>query len=174
MLSKTDIEQYFIAEKNAGLFFLLAGIAAVCIALAFFIFFKTNLHKGMAWPLLILGIIQAIVGYTIYSRSDQQRIDNVYAFDMNPGKLKSQELPRMQKAVKSISLFLWIELITLIVGISLLAVNRQFFSHNSAAPYNALWLGVGIVLIVEALLLSGPILWPTKEEKSIQISLSSI
>src|SRR6185312_12228264 len=112
MLTKTDIEQYFMAEKSAGLFFLIAGIAAISVSVAFFIFFKTNIYKGMAWPLVLLGLIQIIVGYKIYTDSDHQRIDNVYAYDMNPAKLKSVELPRMEKAVKSITVFLWIELIT--------------------------------------------------------------
>lgn len=171
MLTKADIEQYFMAEKSAGLFFLIAGIVAVCISVAFFILSKTTLYKGMAWPLFILGLIQVAVGYTIYSRSDQQRIDNVYAYDLNPGKLKSTELPRMQKAVKSISVFLWIELITFIIGVILLIVNRQFFSHTSSLPYNSFWLGVGIILIIEALLLAGADLMAYKRGKEYTYKL---
>ena len=171
MLTKTDIEQYFLAEKSAGLFFLIAGIAAVCISVAFFIVAKTTLYKGMAWPLIILGLIQAVVGYTIYSKSDQQRVDNVYAYDLNPGKLKSNELPRMQKAVRGIAIFLWIELITFITGIVLLVVNRQFFSHSSSLPYNSFWLGVGIILIIEALVLAGADLMAYKRGKEYTYKL---
>ena len=90
MLTKADIEQYFIAEKNAAMLFLILGAAAVLIAVGFFIFLKSPVYKGAAWPLIILGALQMGVGYTIYARSDNQRIDIVYAYDMNPGKLKTE------------------------------------------------------------------------------------
>lgn len=38
MLTKADIEQYFIAEKNAGILFVIMGIAAILIAVVLFIF----------------------------------------------------------------------------------------------------------------------------------------
>ena len=153
MFSKTDIEQYFIAEKNAGLFFLIAGIVAIVIAIALFIFLKSNLYKGLAWAFIVLGLIQAIVGYTIFNRSDKQRTYNVYAFDMNPGKLKTVELPRMQKVVKSITFFLWLELLTLIIGIILIWMYRRFLTGSdfSAAP---LWLGVGLALVIQSILMA--------------------
>lgn len=153
MFSKTDIEHYFIAEKNAGLFFLVAGIIAIAIAISLFVFLKSNIYKGIAWTLIILGLIQAIVGYTIYNRSDKQRTDNVYAFDMNPGKLKTVELPRMQKVAKSITFFLSLELLTFIIGIILIWMHRQFLTGSglSAAP---VWLGVGLALVFQSILMA--------------------
>ncbi|MBS1750738.1 MAG: hypothetical protein JST63_12600 [Bacteroidetes bacterium] len=153
MFSKTDIEQYFIAEKNAGLFFLIAGIVAIVIAIALFVFLRSNMYKGLAWTFIVLGLLQAIVGYTIYSRSDKQRTDYVYAFDMNPGKLKTEELPRMQKMVKSITFFLWLELLTFIIGIILILIYRRFLTGSdfSAAP---VWLGVGLALVIQSILMA--------------------
>lgn len=153
MFDKSEIEQYFIAEKNAGLFFLIAGIVAIVVAIAIFIFLKSNLYKGLAWTLIVLGLLQAIVGYTIYSRSDKQRTDTVYAFDMNPVKLKTVELPRTQKVVKSITVFLWLELLTFIIGIILIWAQRRFLTGSSlsAAP---VWLGVGFVLVFQSILMA--------------------
>ncbi|HRP55104.1 hypothetical protein [Agriterribacter sp.] len=154
MLTKADIEQYFIAEKSAGLLFLILGIAAVLIAVVFFTFLKSPIYKGAAWPLIILGALQAGIGYTIYARSDKQRIDTVYAYDMNPGKLKSEEFPRMEKAIKSITIFLALEFVLLVVGIVLIWANRLFFV-NVQPKGSAFWVGIGLVFIIQSLLLSG-------------------
>lgn len=154
MLTKADIEQYFIAEKNAGMLFLILGIAAVLIAVIFFIFLKSPIYKGAAWPLIILGALQLGIGYTIYARSDKQRIDTVYAYDMNPGKLKTEEFPRMEKAIKGITIFLALEFILLAAGILLIWANRLFFV-NMQPGGSAFWVGVGVVCIIQSLLLSG-------------------
>jgi hypothetical protein len=74
-----------------------------------FLFFKAAGIQGAAWPLFILGVLQTGTGYTLYARSDRQRIDTVYAYDMNPAKLKAEEFLRMQKAIKGITIFLAME-----------------------------------------------------------------
>ena len=153
MLTKTDIEQYFIAEKSAGLFFLIIGIVGIVAAIALLVFVKGNVCKGLAWPLIILGSLQAIVGYTVYSKSDKQRIDNIYAFDMNPGKLKAAELPRMQHAVKGITFFLTLEILAFITGIVLLCVNRRFLS-GALFSSGTVWSGVGLALVLLSVLMA--------------------
>lgn len=154
MLTKADIEQYFIAEKNAGMLFVVMGIAAVLIAVVFFIFLKPHVYKGAAWPLIILGVLQTGTGYTIYARSDRQRMDTVYAYDMNPSKLKAEEFPRMQKAIKSLMIFLALEFVLLAAGILLIWANRLFFV-NIPRESAAFWAGMGVVFIIQSLLLSG-------------------
>src|SRR5271170_5936413 len=100
MFTKADIEKYFLAEKQESLAFLVVRIIAILLAAGFFFLWKTNFAKGAAVPLLIIGLIQVVVGYTVYARSDNQRIDNVYACDMNPNKLKKDELPRIKRVNK--------------------------------------------------------------------------
>ncbi|HRQ49482.1 MAG TPA: hypothetical protein PLR74_03045, partial [Agriterribacter sp.] len=129
MLTRADIEQYFIAEKNAGMLLLIAGMAAIVIALIFFIFLKAPLYKGAAWPLIVLGAIQMATGYGIYAKSDQRRIDMVYAYNMDPGRLKTEELPRIEKAVRHITAFLALECILLAAGVVLLWAIRHFFMN---------------------------------------------
>ncbi len=154
MLTKADIEQYFIAEKNAALLFLILGAAAVLIAVVFFIFLKFPIYKGAAWSLIILGTLQMGMGYTIYARSDKQRIDTVYAYDMNPGKLKAEEFPRIKKAIKGITVFLALEFVLLAAGILLIWANRLFFV-NMQPGGSAFWVGIGVVFIIQSLVLSG-------------------
>jgi hypothetical protein len=59
MLTKADIEKYFLAEKQAGLFFLVIGIIAILLAFAFFFYWKTSLFKGMADSIVNIWIIRS-------------------------------------------------------------------------------------------------------------------
>ncbi len=148
MFTKADIEKYFIAEKQESLLFVIVGIIAVVIAIAFFFFLKTNFYRGAAIPLLLIGIIQIAVGYTVYKRSDGDRIRNVYAYDMNPGQLKNEELPRMQTVNKNFVIFRWIEIVLILLGAGLM-----FYFRNN--PVNNFWYGLGITLTMQATLMLG-------------------
>src|SRR5690606_27439083 len=138
----------------AGMLFLILGAAAVLIAIVFFVFLRSPIYKGAGWPLIILGAIQMGVGYAVYSRSDKQRIDTVYGYDMNPGKLKAEEFPRMEKAIKGIMVFLAVEFVLLAAGILLIWANRLFFINEQKGG-SAFWVGMGIVFIIQSLALSG-------------------
>lgn len=146
MISRTDIEKYFLAEKQAGLIFLILGIVAVIVALIAIFTIKTNVWKGAAIPLIILGIIQAAVGYAVYNKSDEQRVSNVYAVDMNPDKLIKDEIPRMQKVTKNFTIYKWAEVALIVAGIILFVAYRT-------RPEKALLYGLGLALIIQGIIL---------------------
>ena len=126
MFTKADIEKYFLAEKNESLIFLIIGVTAILFAIGFFFFWKTNFAKGAAVPLLIIGLVQAAAGYVVYARSDNQRIDNVYAYDMNPAKLKNEELPRMKTVNRNFLIYRWVEILFVVTGLVLIFLyNKQ-------------------------------------------------
>lgn len=125
MFTKADIEQYFVAEKQGSLFFLAVGIAAIVAALVCFFAWKTSFGKGMMIPLLTVGVIAAIIGTTVYKRSDADRQRNVYAYDLNPDELKQKEYPRMQKVIKSFRIIIAAEIVLLCVGAFLFLYFRQ-------------------------------------------------
>ena len=79
------IYKYFIAEKQESLLFLIVGIVAVLLAVVFWFFIKSNpsFFKGAAIPLLAIGLIQVIVGYSVYSRTDKQKADIAYNIGMD-------------------------------------------------------------------------------------------
>ena len=145
MFSKTDIEKYFSGEKHESWIFMTIGLIAIILAILFLLVLKTSLYKGMAIPLILIGIILVTVGYTVYKRSDRQRIDNVYSFDMNSSKLKEQELPRMEKVMKSFVIIKWIEIILLVTGIALYIYFIRDFRHD-------FWRGFGFALALMALI----------------------
>jgi hypothetical protein len=143
MLTKADIEKYFIAEKQESLVFLVIGIVAIVLALIFYFAVKTHFYRGAAIPFLILGLMQAVAGYTVYMKSDDQRVSQVYAYDMNPDQLKTIELTRMRKVKTNFLIYRWIEIGAFITGIALMI----FFRNQ---PLKTFWLGFGITLTIMA------------------------
>lgn len=166
MLTKTGIEKYFIAEKQESLVFLVIGIIAVVLALLGWLLWKTPVWKGAAIPLLVMGCIQLAAGYAVYSRSDAQRIDNVYAFDMNPQQLKEKELPRMQNVNQRFAWYRWIEIVLALAGIALIVYSRQ-------QPGRQFWYGLGLTLALEVLLLLGGNYFAAKRAQTYTQDLSA-
>lgn len=149
MLNKSGIEQYFLAEKNAGLLLVIFGVAWIILALVFLFFLKTGFYKGSAYVLMVAGLLQAGVGYSIYRKSDKQRVDNVYAFDMNPNKLMTNELPRMEKAISGIKWFIAFEILLFVAGIIFFLKSKT----QHSAVIHSVWAGIGAVLVIQALFL---------------------
>lgn len=148
MFTKADIEKYFMAEKQAGLIVLIIGSIAVVLALVFFFALRTNLCKGAAIPLLLLGIMQCAIGFSVYRKSDGDRIRNVYAYDMNPDQLKNEELPRMQKVEKHFVMYKAMEIGFAIIGIMLILLYK-------GQPEKSFWVGLGLALLIQGVLLFG-------------------
>lgn len=145
MFNKTDIEKYFNAEKSESLVFLLVGIAGIITAVGFFIFLKDNFYKGAAVPLLLIGLLLGVIGFTVYKRSDADRIRNVYAYGLNPSELKQNEIPRMQTVMKNFVIYRWVEIILGIAGVTL----YFYFKNNIELQF---WKGFGLSLTIMALI----------------------
>jgi hypothetical protein len=148
MFSKSDIEKYFAAEKQGSLIFLVVGAIAIGIALYFFFYNKTQVYKGAAIPMILIGIIFILVGISVYSKNDDDRIRNVYALDMKPADFKDIELPKMQKLQNDLAIYRWIE-------IGLFASGFLIFLFLRKKPDLSFWSGLGLSLAIMALLAHG-------------------
>lgn len=144
MFNKVAIEKYFADEKSASLFLMILAAVILLAGLMFFFFLKTNFYKGAALPLLLAGLLSGIVGFSVYKRSDADRLKNVYAYDMNPGQLKEKEIPRMEKAMKNFTLVRSAEIILVLLGVGLFV----YFKNNDQQLF---WRGVGAGLALMAL-----------------------
>lgn len=142
MLTRTDIEKYFIAEKQAALFFLIFGVVVIVVVLALFFLVKSPLAKGASFTLLFFALIQVLVGFTIYTRSDKDRVNIVYALDMNPQVLKDKELPRIVKVNKQFTIYKTVAVVFIVAALLLIL----FFNNK-----NLLIVGMGIGLLVQSL-----------------------
>jgi len=143
MLTKTDIEKYFNAEKNESMLFIILGAAAIILALVFIFYLKNNWCKGAAIPLLVVGLMHLVVGTIVFNRSDKDRVRIVYAYDMNPRDLQIKEIPRMDKVNKNFVVYRYIEIVLLLAGLGL------FFYFNPQ-PDKKFWVGIGLALAIEA------------------------
>lgn len=146
MITKADIEKYFIAEKQEALVFICVGVAAIVVAMLGLLLWKTQFWKGAAIPLILIALLQLIVGYTIYNRSDADRVRVVYALDMNPNDLKTKELPRMIKVNKSFVMYRYVQIALLTIG-TLIAL-----AYKSNIEKKFLF-GIGVALVIQALIM---------------------
>lgn len=146
MLTKSGIEQYFIAQKQAGLIFLLTGIVVITVAAVTVLIYKTPFWKGAAIPLIVIGCMQLAAGYKVFKESDDLRISNVYAFDMNPQQLRDKELPRMKGIQQKFEWYKWVQWLLLAAGVILAVVCR----NNLESRF---WLGLGLALCIQAIIL---------------------
>lgn len=145
------IYKYFIAEKQESLLFLIMGIAAIMLAIVFFLFIKSNpsFYKGAAIPLLVIGVIQCVVGFSVYSRSDKQMKEVAYNIGMEPASyIKQQELPRMKAVMKNFVIYRWMEIAFIIAGLILFFLFRL-------NPERSFWYGFGIALALQGTLMLG-------------------
>ena len=145
MFTRADIEKYFNAEKEESRVFLTIGITAVVLALVYLLLLKTNFYKGASIPLLLLGLLLILVGYTVMRRSDKDRIRNVYAYDMNPAELKEKELPRMKIVMRNFVIYRWLEIFLFGAGAGLYIYFIRDFEND-------FWRGFGLALAVMALI----------------------
>ena len=153
MLTKNDIEKYFIAEKQESILFFSIGIIAIISAIFFIFYFKNNFFRGIAIPLIVIGILQCIVGFTVYLKSDSDRVKMVYAYDMNPSEFKKSELPRMETVNKNFVIYRWSEIFLLLIGIIIYLKLRNNNTIESSWSGNGFILGIGIALAIQAALM---------------------
>lgn len=148
MFTKSDIEGYFTFEKQMGLAFLV--IAAIVLASALFFVFsqKTPFYRGASLPVFLIAGFLLYSGYGLYSKSDERRISDVYAYDMDPGKLSGKEVPRLQSMHKAISRLHLAGFLLLVVS----AVAAFLFSKRAGLAF---WYGFSMTMAVASLLACG-------------------
>lgn len=152
MLNKTDIEKYFIAEKQLGTVLIIVGaIALVSFLYALFVC-KTQYCKGFSIPLCIVGFALIFMGFVKYNKSDNMRIGVIYALDMNPELIKNKEIPRIISVNKTNTIIKYSELILLILGIA-------FYFYFKPGTDKQFLTGFAIALIIQAIIVLSFILF---------------
>lgn len=141
------VHKYFIAEKQESLLFIIIGAVAFLLSVMLFFFIKSNpsFFKGAAIPLMVIGLILGVVGYTVYFRSNKQRLDVAYNIGIEPGIfINSQELPRMRTVMKNFIIYRYTEIALAVAGIILFF----YFRTNTDRQF---WAGLGMTLTIMAL-----------------------
>lgn len=139
------IEKYFTEETIESIFFIISGVVSIFLALFFWLIIKYSFHKGMAYPLIAIGIIQLTVGVSVLSKSSSQlQIVEVMAKE-TPANIKKEEIPRLEQVLKDFKIYKIIEVVCMIVGLSL-----YVYFFKSKFPF---WKGIGLGLIVQSFIM---------------------
>ena len=135
-----QISKYFNAEKYESILFVLVGLTAIIFAAYFLVKIKQPFYNGMAYSLIIIALIQLTVGSTVYLRSpkDILRVNQILRTDK--AKIHTEEIPRMTTVMKNFTIYKWIEIALIIVGV------MMFFYFEPMT----VWKGVGLGLFIQA------------------------
>ena len=95
---------------------MLAGAGAVCTSACLFVSRQPRFYKGLALPLIAVGLIQCAVGATIFLRSPQDDIEVNAALQSERTQIAAVEVPRMKAVLRNFMLYRWIELTLSIIG----------------------------------------------------------
>lgn len=134
------IGKYFQAERSESLLFIVIGILSILAALVFWLDIRKPFYNGMAWPLLLVALIQLIVGLTVFLRSpqDMERVNRMAKRE--PYRIDREEIPRMEQVMKNFMLYRWVEIALSLAGLALILSFRE----------PGYWKGVGAGLFLQA------------------------
>jgi len=149
-----QIQSYFKAEKAESLLFMVVGAIAIAAALVFWLVIKKNFFTGLAIPFVLIGMIQVVVGSTVYFRTDKQVVELSQLYAADPVQFHVQEVNRMRKVNQNFSLYKIIEIVLLSAGLFILAINRHIILQNGwfndHLGGGGFWAGIGAGLIVQS------------------------
>ena len=133
------IKSYFMAEKSESLFFIVIGLFTISFSAYTLWRWGDTFYKGFAIPVILIGLIQIVVGGTVYFRTDKQIADLKATFESEKYAFKSMEKPRMELVMKNFSLYKKIEVAFVVIGLLLIFL----------VPAKEFWLGIGVGLLLQ-------------------------
>jgi hypothetical protein len=133
-----QMNSYFGAEKQESLIFVAVGLVAIGISV--WLWLNGHRLKSMAYPLVVIALMQIVVGASIYLRTETQLSNLSAQLVANPAALKAEETTRMQTVIKNFSMYKALEMVLLIVGVGMIAFLQR---HDIAA-------GIGVGLVLQA------------------------
>lgn len=137
------LQAYFADERAESLVFMGIGMAAVLLAALTFWRVHDPLFRGMAVPVLLVGLIQLGAGFAIHARTDVQVAALSVQLQAEPFAFKAQELARMKAVRASFAVYKGIEGMFIIVGLGLALMRsaRRF------------WRGFGLGMLLQGALM---------------------
>ena len=133
-----NMSDYFVAEKQESVIFVVVGLLAIGFSL--WLWMNGHRLKYMAYPLVVIALMQIVVGGTVYLRTDSQVSTLSAQLQVNPAAFKAEETARMETVMKNFSIYKSIEMLLLIMGVGMIA----FFQRHDVAA------GIGVGLILQA------------------------
>jgi hypothetical protein len=133
--------RYFAAEKAESWLFILVGVVALGVSV--WLLRTGSSYRGMAWPLIAVGLIQLVVGGSVAFRTDTQVAALTAQLASSSSAFQLAEVPRMEGVMRNFTLYKGLEITLLLVGVAL----------TSAFRHKEVLYGVGVGLVLQASLM---------------------
>jgi hypothetical protein len=142
------IKTYFSAEKSESLIFMTIGVLAIAFSTYAIVKWGEPFYKGFAIPGILIGLIQIVVGGTVYFRSDKQTQELEMLYSKSKTDFVKIETDRMNHVMNNFSLYKKIEIAFVLTGLLMILLfsSKEF------------WLGIGVgMLLQDALMLTADV-----------------
>lgn len=136
------IDAYFQAEQAESVLFVAIGVVAVLFSSYLLWRYGDLMSKGLAVPLIAVGLIQMVVGGTVYLRTPAQMSALKAQHAQDPKAFRAAETPRMETVISNFHLYKVIEVVFIVVGLGL--------TLSAGHPF---WLGIGMGMLVQGALM---------------------
>jgi hypothetical protein len=137
-----ELTAYFTAEKQGGL--LLVAMAAGSFALGGWLLATKHLFAAMAWPLLVLGALELVIGITVAGRAGDQAAAIGTGLRHTRAATVTSEVERMARINGTFELLKKVEVALIAVGLA--------FAVIRPAPATLGAIGLGLALQCAGLL----------------------
>lgn len=137
------IKTYFTAEKNESLIFVLVGIVTIGFSLYAVLKWGDAFYKGFAVPVILIGLVQLVVGSTVYLRTPKQIQELEVLYQKDKAAFANAESLRMNTVMKNFSFYKKVEVAFVVIGLLLIFL----------APSKEFWLGIGIGMLLQGALM---------------------
>jgi hypothetical protein len=136
------IDTYFQAERAESLLFAAFGIVALIVSAYLLWRYGDAMSKGLAIPLVSVGLIQLGVGGGVYLRTSDQVSALAAQYQKAPQQFKTDETARMSAVMANFKTYKIIEVGFILIGLAVtLAVSHPF------------WLGIGMAMLIQGALM---------------------
>ena len=132
------ITQYFGEEKRESIYFICIGFISFSISLFYLLFRKEPHLNGIAYAIVSIGLIQLVVGITVYLKSDLDTVRVMHYVEKEIKSIEDYEIPRMLVVIKHLVIYRWVEIALIIIGFLLVFIFEPKSLGNG--------LGIGLVI----------------------------
>ncbi len=113
------LRQYFKAEKEGAIIFMMAGFSAIVGSILFWTFFPHIIVKGIAVSAGLIALVQLGVGASVYFKTNKQVNQLLTQFKSKPSEFYKSETHRMEAVMSSFKTIRKVEMGIFVLGIVL-------------------------------------------------------
>jgi len=139
------MSRYFAAERAESVLFLACAVAAAVVSAA--LVALRSPYRAMAGPLIALGLVQVVVGGTIFLRTPGQGARLGRQLRSSPSAYQAEEAARMRRVLRSLVLYKRIEIGLLAIGLALASIEG--YGRTLYAVGMGLMLEAGLMLFLD-------------------------